>query len=154
MMERITKEQLLQGTAAVEDYQVSKMEGNLVTLRPISGREWLRISSNRLKSLEAGGAVQKNQRTGEVKFDLEAITQNNFRIKCDVLALAMLEPKLTSEEVASLKLDIINEIYGRIRVISGLDPDTKEEIDTFREKSGGTSPGEGSDEIPAGSVIS
>lgn len=154
MMERITKEQLLQGTAAVEDFPVTKMGGNLVTLRPISGREWLRLSTKRMKSLESGGAVQKNQRTGEVKFDLEAITQNNFLIKCETIALAMLEPKLTSEEVASMKLDVITEIYGRIRVISGLDPDTAEEIKTFRAKPGGASPGEGSDEIPAGSVVS
>lgn len=151
-MDRITRDQILLGTAAVEDYPVEALGGALVTLRPISGREWMNLTNKRLKSMEKGGAVQKNPRTGEVKFDLEAIQAQNFTIKCGVVSLAMLEPRLTPDDVGSLKLDVMEEIYLRIREISGLDPKAKEEVEKFRKQPGGAGTGEDSDEIPAGPV--
>ncbi len=136
-LKRITREQLLEGTAAIVEYPVESMGGGLVTLRPVSGREWMNISNKRLADLEKSGGLKRNQRTGEVKVDVTEVIDRTFQVKCELVSLAMLDPKMTPDEVGTLKLDIINELTTKIREISGIDPGVKEEIGKFRPDAGG-----------------
>lgn len=130
-MEKLTRDQLLQGKDLVEEFEVADL-GGTVTIRPLTSREWMNLSGARAKELERTEAIKKLPRSNEVKVDTQAIMDINFAFKCDLVALALVDPKLTKEDIGEMKISVVDAINTRIRIISGIDKETQEEIVKFR----------------------
>jgi len=153
-MEIITKEQLLQGKEYRETLEVEIQPGVMgaVKIRPLTYREWVILSSKRIQDIESRGAVKKTGRRGEeVKLDLSAIQGNTFKAKCELVSLAMVDPVVTPEEAGQMWKPALDKINDRIRQITGIDEEGKEEITSFRDgKRGGDEPRRSGDELSSG----
>lgn len=131
-MPQLTKEQLLAGKEYTEQMEIPDL-GGTVTIRPLTAREWNKISNSLLKGMEvpAGGGLDKN-RLRQVKINVESVMENTFEAKTMVVSKGMVSPELTPDEVGSLKPGIIEQINKRIRQISGIDEEVSEQLDSFR----------------------
>jgi len=148
-MELITKEQLLQGAEYREQMEIPEL-GMAVEIRPLTAREWMNLSDIRVKDLQKREGVKKSRNQKEVILDLIAIQESNFLMKCELVSLGMTNPSLSPDEVSGLKVSILDKINSRIRIISGIDEEAKQEIVSFRDERGRSESGNGGDELPSG----
>lgn len=148
-MELITKEQLLQGAEYREQMEIPEL-GMAVEIRPVTAREWMNLNDIRVKDLQKREGVKKSRNQKEVILDLIAIQESNFLMKCELVSLGMTNPSLSPDEVSGLKVSILDKINSRIRIISGIDEEAKQEIVSFRDERGRSESGNGGDELPSG----
>jgi hypothetical protein len=112
-MKRLTKEDILEGTRRRDNIFV-KEYGREVVIRPLSDEEITIILSKTSISI-AGENPPPPPATGN-SIDLE----KNFEALRLAVSMGMVEPKLTSEEVAKMKFGVPEYIGSYILQISGV----------------------------------
>jgi hypothetical protein len=111
-MKRLTKEDILEGTRRRDNIFV-KEYGREVVVRPLSDEEITIILSKTSISIAGGNPAPPD--TGN-SIDLE----KNFEALRLAVSMGMVEPKLTSEEVAKMKFGVPEYIGSYILQISGV----------------------------------
>lgn len=111
-MKRLTKEDILEGTRRRDNIFV-KEYGREVVVRPLSDEEITIILSK--TSISIAGGNPAPPATGN-SIDLE----KNFEALRLAVSMGMVEPKLTSEEVAKMKFGVPEYIGSYILQISGV----------------------------------
>jgi hypothetical protein len=111
-MKRLTKEDILEGTRRRDNLLV-KEYGREVVVRPLSDEEITVILSK--TSISIAGENPSPVATGN-SIDLE----KNFEALRLAVSMGMVEPKLTSEEVAKMKFGVPEYIGSYILQISGV----------------------------------
>ncbi len=153
-METLTKEWLLQGAEYREEIEIEdRGKKGTVTIRALTAREWMDLSNSRIRKMEKENARKVAARRGrgaEVQIDLSTLQMSTFEAKCELVSLGLVEPPLAPAEVEQMKINVIEKLNDRIRKVSGIDEEVKEEIVSFRNEPGRDEPIGGSDELPPG----
>lgn len=140
----LTKDAILKGINDVQKYEIQSLGGEIY-LRPLSQGEWDELAQIESKAMGFFETNESSQRRGKRpsastmtssgKIDLAKTTsarQESMRL---ALAMSLNNSKnndeWTEEDVKNLKSDAFNEIYNKIREISGIEDDLEESIDDF-----------------------
>ena len=142
----LRKEDILKGVNDPELILIETLGGEL-PLRPLSKAEWSQIEKMEARgygTFEANETAQRGRRKlkgGKVetkgKINLEKQAEADFKGKLEALHLSMNNShhecdQWSKKEIESLKSSTFDEIYNKVRELSGVTVE-KEEIDEFPE---------------------
>lgn len=139
----LTIEEIING---VEDYKEIYLQtlDDTVFLRPLSKGEWEKTNSIRQESLgdyvtnEKAQTVSRNQRVSNIesqlKFNIKANADADFKAQVEAIFLSCDNPGNNNKppkrtDIEKLPNDIFDELYEKVKEISGINDDVELESD-------------------------
>lgn len=145
----LTKSQILNGVKEVERIYIKKL-GDKVALRPLSNGEWNEIeaiqndaigeytTTERAKQASRKQRIQ-SQMEAQAKINIKETNKAEAEAKVEAVYLSLdndvyKDDPFTREEVDGMKRGVVDEIYEKVRILSGLeDDDLEKEVKDFPE---------------------
>lgn len=145
----LSVEDILNG---VEEYKEIFIEsiGDRMYLRPLSKGEWERTNSIRQESLgdyvtnEKAKSLSRTQRVSNIesqlKFNIKDNNDADFKAQIEAIYLSLdnggYDKPTPKEKIKALPSDVFNEIYSKVKEISGINDDfaqLEEDVEDFPE---------------------
>ncbi|MBR3140449.1 MAG: hypothetical protein IKF11_06245 [Methanobrevibacter sp.] len=135
----------------VDDFKEIEIESvnDTVFLRPLSKGEWAKVDSIRQAALgdyttnEKAKSLSTKQRISNVesqlKFNIKENGDAEFKAQVEAIFLSMsndgYDNKPTKESIKSMRPDVFDEIYEKVKEISGISDDIvlEDDVDEFPE---------------------
>ena len=145
----LTKSQILNGVKEVERIYIKKL-GDKVALRPLSNGEWNEVeaiqnaaigeytTTERAKQASRKQRIQ-SQMEAQAKINIKETNKAEAEAKLEAVYLSLnndvyKDDPFTREEVNDMKRGVVDEIYEKVRILSGLeDDDLEKEVKDFPE---------------------
>lgn len=145
----LTKSQILNGVNKIERIYIKKL-GDKVALRPLSNGEWNEIeaiqneaigeytTTERAKQATRRQKIQ-SQMEAQAKINIKETNKAEAEAKLEAVYLSLnndvyKDDPFTREEVDGMKRGVVDEIYEKVRILSGLeDDDLEKEVKDFPE---------------------
>ncbi len=105
-----------------------------VKIRPLTTTEYQQVKSRKLRGFTT--TAKAGQADNNIVIDLEKATQNDYEADCMAVSMAMVEPRLSVDEVKRIKhAGITDKIAKRVYEISGITAEAIKELEKFRQQS-------------------
>ena len=145
----LTKSQILNGVKEVERIYI-KLLKDKVALRPLSNGEWNEVeaiqnaaigeytTTERAKQASRKQRIQ-SQMEAQAKINIKETNKAEAEAKVEAVYLSLdndvyKDDPFTREEVNGMKRGVVDEIYEKVRILSGLeDDDLEKEVKDFPE---------------------
>ena len=145
----LTKSQILNGVKEVERIYIKSLKDK-VALRPLSNGEWNEVeaiqnaaigeytTTERAKQASRKQRIQ-SQMEAQAKINIKETNKAESEAKVEAVYLSLnndvyKDDPFTREEVDSMKRGVVDEIYEKVRILSGLeDDDLEKEVKDFPE---------------------
>ncbi|HET8794505.1 MAG TPA: hypothetical protein VFM31_11960 [Nitrososphaeraceae archaeon] len=129
-MARLTKEDILEGTRKRITISLEEYDGKEVIVRPLSDSEVSKIIS-----LIAPLSLSENEKKkGDMNLDIDI--HKNLEALQLATEIGLVEPKLTKEEIQSMKFGVPERIGTIILENSGVSSSSPSPSDDLKKKSG------------------
>jgi hypothetical protein len=139
----LSKADILNGINNSQEVEIKALEGTLM-IRPLSSGEWQKLAEIEQAGLgdievspKMASKAKRNPAAilgslGTLKFNVAKQSKSSYtsQVKAIVLALDCNNDKWTEEDVKKLPQKAIDEIYGKVQEISGIDV-KESEIEAF-----------------------
>lgn len=127
----LTKEDLISGADLIIEMEIP---GGQVKIRPLTTSEYQQVKARKLRgfSTTAKAGVADNN----IVIDLEKATQNDYEADVMAVSMALVEPKMSPDEVKRIKhAGITDKIAKRVYEVSGITAEAIKELERFRQQS-------------------
>ena len=143
----LTVSEIINGVDEFKEVEIKSLN-DTVFLRPLSKGEWEQTNSIRQKSLgdyttnEKAKALSRTQRVANIEsklsFNIEKNNAADFEASVEAIYLSMSNSgyteKFTKEDIKKFKPNVFDEIYEKVKEISGISDEVVENLEDDVEK--------------------